>query len=222
MANISDSKKRNLKEPDQFTTAGALALKFLMENKKIIYIALFCLILIGFILTGAQYYLSATEQKAYVFFNKGVEATLKTENDPSKDFEEVLARYPNTEAGKLAVLVYGDYAYKKGDYDKAIGLYEKGLKSFANNPDVKSLILYGIASCYETKKDYKTASSYFVNMVDMKSGILKDWAHYRLGCIYETMQDVTEARTQYEKLIEGYPESTYYQKAKNRAERLKS
>lgn len=209
----------------EFTPLASRIAEFVAQNRKKLYGGLAGIIIVGLMVFGFLYHSRVSENKAYALFEQGL--TIRQNAETGKevtttdeirinDFDEVLKKYPKTEAARLTLLTYGDYHYKNGSYDKAIELYLQALKASNDYPLIKAFILNSIGYCYEEKKDYKTAAEYFLKIIGQENGILKDTAHFNLGRICEAMGDMPAALDHYDKVVKEYPESIYSQMAKHK------
>lgn len=226
-----NARKKQSPEQDMVTLLLSWISQFVAQNKKKVYGSLSVIVIIGVLVLGIHHFKRLTEDKAYILFEKGLTICLNSENEknakstdeiPIKDFDEVLQKYPKTDAARLTALAYGDYYYEKEKYDKAIALYTQALNAFSEYPLMTAFILNSIGYCYEEKKDYKTASEYFLKILDLEDGLLKDTAHFNLGRIYESIGDKPAALMHYKKVVEDYPESIHFQSANNKVKYLES
>lgn len=226
-----NARKEQLPDQDQLTRLLSQISQFVVQNKQKVYGSLSVIVIIGVVVWGIHYFERLAQDKAYALFEQGLTTYLNSETEEKtksadeiqiNDFDEVLKRYPKTEAARLTSLAYGDYYYKKGKYDKATELYKQALKASHEYPLMQVFILNSIGYCYEEKKDYKAASEYFLKIIDLEGRLLKDTAHFNLGRISENMGDVPSALVHYKKVIEDYPDSIHFQSAKNRRSRLES
>lgn len=217
-------RKALLAEQEEFTPLLSRISEFVAQNKKKLYGGLAGIIIVGLAVFGIKYFSRVSESKAYALFEQGLMTSQIPEigTEPNtkdqiriNDFDAILKRYPNTEAGRLTLVVYGDHHYEKANYDEAIELYLKALEAYRDDPSMKAFVLNSIGYCYEEKRDYKAASEYFLKIIDLGNGILKDTAHFNLGRIYETMGDTPTALTHYDSIIKDYPESIHLQAARN-------
>lgn len=220
-----NARKALLAQQEEFSPLLSRISEFVTQNKKKLYGGLAGIIIIGLAVFGIQYFSRLSQDKAYALFEQGLmtRQNLEIGTQPNttdqiriKDFDEVLKKYPNTEAGRLTLVVYGDYHYKKANYDEAIELYLKALEAYQDDLSIKAFILNSIGYCYEEKRDYKAASEYFLKIIDLENGILKDTAYFNLGRIYETIGDGATALTHYDKVVKDYPESIHFQAARNK------
>jgi tetratricopeptide (TPR) repeat protein len=224
------SKKQPL-EQDTMTLLLSRISRFIAHNKKKVYGSLTVIGIIGIVVLGIHHFERLAEDKAYTLFEKGLTTFLNSENrekakstdeTPIKGFDEVLQKYPGTDAARLTSVAYGDYYYKKGEYDKAIALYTQALKAFHEYPLMTALILNSIGYSYEQKKHYKAAAEYFLKIIDLEDALLKDTAHFHLGRIYESIGDKQAALKHYKKIVEDYPKSIHFQSANNKVSHLES
>ena len=72
--------------------------------------------------------------------------------------KQIVDDYGSTDAGEMAKLYLANSYYYLSEFDNALKYY----KDFSGaGDDFKAAAYAGIASCYETKKEYKDAADYF-------------------------------------------------------------
>ena len=125
-------------------------------------------------------------------------------------YSKVLNKGKNTEKYKLAVELY-----EKGDYKKAINLFEKIMGPYANKPQMER-IQYMISDCYFQTKNYSMASYYFSKFISNypESTKLEEAAYYSAKSYYlaapiysKDQEDTYKALTAYQNYIDRYPNS---------------
>ena len=224
------TRKQLLKEPDEFLTFSAKAIRFVSDNKKPVFGVMIGVVVVALAFAGFRYFSNLSERKAYAMFEQGRLNYLaeisggKTAPDQEKateQFEKVIREYPSTDAARFSLLVYADMSYHRGDYQKAIELYEKALGAFSGEGSIQKLILGGLAYAYEAEKNYKSAAGYFERITDTQDEFMKADACYNLGRIMEAMNNQEKALGAYNKVVQAYPDSVGFQIAKEKVLRLK-
>ena len=226
-----NASKKQPQEQDTLMRLLSRISQLVAQNKRKVYGSLSVIVIIGVVVLGFHHFERLAEDKAYTLFDQGLTTYLNSESKEQakssdelriKDFDEVLQRYPKTNAARLTSLAYGNYYYNKEQYDKAIALYTQAFQASHEYPLMQAFILNSIGCCYEEKKDYKTASEYFLKVIDLEDGFLKDMAHFHLGRVYEAIGDKPAALMHYKKVVEDYPESIHFQSANSRISHLES
>lgn len=224
------TRKQLLKEPDEFLTSSARAIRFVSDNQRPVFgIAIgVAVVLLAF--AGFQYFSSLSERRACAMFEQGRlnylaeisgNKTTLAKEQAAEQFEEVIRKYPSTNAARFSLLVYADMSYHRSDYQKAIELYKKAFSAFSGEDAIQKLILNGLAHTYEAKKDYKSAAEYFQKITDAQDEFMKGDAYYNLGRMTEAINHPEKALEAYNKVLQGHPDSVGFWIAKEKALRLK-
>ncbi len=209
------SRKKLLKEPDEFISVSSKILNYFVKNK-VVFISVIGVIF-GTILvvSGVFYFSGKAESEAFAMMRKGLSRyqTVLEEDDPKeaydtvgKDFKRIIDDYGTRMGGKLARMTYAGIAYDAGDYDKAISLYSQALEDSIDYPSLTNLVLQGLGYCYEAKKDYPSAIKYFKRIATGGDPLLKPDACFNLGRIYALTGDSAKSREFYKKIVAEYPD----------------
>ena len=224
------SRKKLLKEPDEFLTVSARALQFAAENRKQLSYVLIGLLVV--VLAGALigYFLNLSQRRAYRVFDEGLshyvaqvsggETSSQFQEMAKEKFAEAIENHSSTRAAELSLPLYGNLHYEAGSYDKAIELYRQALEAFPGEEGMEKLIWNGLAYAYEGKGEYKAAAEWFEKIADSESGFLKADAYFNLGRMYEAMGKGQEAREAYQRLVEAFPNAVHFRIAKEKVQRL--
>lgn len=223
------TRKQLLKEPDEFLTFSAKVIRFAAENQRAVLFAAVGLAVALMLFAGVRYYFRASEHRAQVLLEQAL-AQYKFEAPADKGatsrdaaaehLEKLLSKYPSTSAARLGLVVYGDLSYDRGDYQKALELYQKALEAFSGETTLEKLIWNGLAHAYEAKKDYNSAAGYFQKITDSQDEFMKADAYFDLGRMMEARNRKEEARKAYNKVVKDYPDSAGFRIAKERARSL--
>ena len=147
---VKISRKQLLNEPDEFITFSSKLLKFILDHKSQITIAvsvIFCLLLA---FSGWRYFLNKAEDKASISLEQSIsryesvkmkEGASKAYSAVEKDFQVLLKKYSGKHGGKLARVIFANICYDTGKPDEAIALYKKSLQDFADQPFIRNMIL---------------------------------------------------------------------------------
>ena len=224
------TRKQLLKEPDEFLTFSAKAIRFGAEHRKPISYASIALVVVVLAVALLHYFSNLSQREAYAVFEQGLDQYMgQASGDQSHHFQErakaafaeLLRRYPSTRAAELSLPLYADISYADGAYDEAIKLYQRALEFLSEDDILQRLIWNGLAYAYEGKKDYNTAAQYFKKITDAEGIFLKADAYFNLGRMYEAMDNQEGARQAYEDVVKDYPGAVNFQVAKEKLERLK-
>lgn len=219
------TRKQLLKEPDEFLTFSHRLMRFVLEHKVQIAGGLGVLFALVIVVTGVRYFSEKAENKAFAMMNKGMENydALSEKEGPEKayqavgdEFQTILKKYSDKDGGKLARIAYGDIAYKAGDFDKAVQLYDQALGDAADLPSLKNLLLSSLAYSYEGKGDLASAVRYLEMITSGSNSLMKAEAFFNLGRIYAEMGESEKSNQAFETLVADYPDATYIDLVKER------
>ncbi|GBC63271.1 hypothetical protein DENIS_4265 [Desulfonema ishimotonii] len=223
MARNKVSRKQLLKEPDQFLSVSRRIFNWLLGHRLQILGGLgvlFAVIIIG---SAVRYFGEKSEDSAFAAMQKGIEQYQKAlEADgpqkawqtAEKDFQKIFDDYAGQNGGKLARLAYANMAYRSGEFDTAVTLYQKTLEDFGDNSSLKNIILSNLAYASEGKKDYAAALRYFEQITTGPDSLMKGDAFFHLGRLYAQTDDKARSRAAFEKLMADYPDSVYIELVK--------
>lgn len=119
---------------------------------------------------------------------------------------------------KKLYLEYLGY-YQNSDFNKAI-------KGFADlvltNPthDLADNSQYWLAECYYASKNFKRSIIEFEKVFSFPGTDKDDDAQLKLGLAYQSMGNIEQARAEYTRLLDYFPNSEYYQRAKEALKKL--
>ena len=125
------------------------------------------------------------------------------------DFDALLASYGSLPAGRLGAVLYGHICLAGGAYDDAIAHYQESLAKFGPESSLGNVILNGLGTAYQQKGDYPRAVTYFKQIVDGSSAVLKDVALFNLGRLYGQLGQTEESRKSYQQLSTEFPQSMF-------------
>jgi len=145
------------------------------------------------------------------------------------EYQKVLNKGLNADRYKMAVELYD-----KGDYNKALPLFEKLVGPYAGKPQMER-IQYMTADSYYHEKDYTLSSYYFSKFIanypqssKVEEAAFLSAKSYYLGAPKYSLdqQDTYKALEEFQKYIDDYPSSElieeangYYKELTNRLEK---
>lgn len=110
-------------------------------------------------------------------------------------------------------------AYQNGDYNKAINGFSGLVISDPTN-DLADNSQYWLAECYYTIKNYKRAVIEFEKVFSFSGTDKDDDAQLKLGHSHRSMGNVKKAKEEYQRLIDYFPGSEFYEKARQSIKQL--
>ena len=226
MAKRTVSRKKLLKEPDKFTRWMNWLSDFAKAKRNSLIILGAIVFLVAAGIVGLRYMSARSESNAFALLDqtesvyaqtaaKGSVATaLATVSD---NFKQLLNRYGNTLAGRLARLREADAQFAAGHTDTAITLYDGALREFAADPMFREQINDDLGHAYLRKKDYDKALNYFQQVANGPKLGRSDEALFIMAWIYRKKGESSKARKLYAQIVTEYPNSMYIDMAKARA-----
>ena len=209
------TRKELLKEPDEFITFTGKMIAFSRQYYiQIMYGAVAFLIII-FSIAGYRYYTGWKEKKAFTSLEQVMTAYNQALNgksdltDVKNQFREVVDKYDGYAGGKMARIVFADICYQTNDLDTAISLYNEALADFEEDALLQNFIKNSLGYAYEAKQDYKNAMSYFNEIAEAKTGVMKDVALFNLARLYTADGDKEKGIEAYKKILSDHADSLY-------------
>jgi len=222
---IKISRKQLLNEPDEFITFSSKLLKFIIDHKSQITVAVSVIFLFLLAFSGWRYFLNKAEDKAAISLGRNItryesvkmkEGSSEAYLEVGKDFQLLLKKYSGRHGGKLARVVYANICYNGDKPDEAIALYKKSLRDFSNKPFIKNQILSCLGYAYEKKEDYAEAIQYFEMTAQGPQSDLKNEAWYNLGRLYSREGDKEKSANAYRKIVSDFTNSMYFDLVKEK------
>ncbi len=219
------TRKKLLKEPDEFITLSGKLIQWLTTYKQQATLAAGVVFVVLAVTAGYQTYIHHAENKAATLLTESLDqyqAAMKG-NDPvkayqavEKSFTRILDDYSARHMGKIAGIEFANICFRAGEFDKAISLYKTALDGFSNDPFYRNLILSSIGYAFEGKKDYESAARYFEMLTASAESSLKDLSLYNLASVYEKMGNKEKSKAMFARIIAEFPNSMYVEIAKEK------
>jgi len=109
--------------------------------------------------------------------------------------------------------------FQNQEYDSAIKGFSELVTSDATN-GLADNCQYWLAECYYSKKDFKRAIGEFTKVFNYAGTDKDDDAQLKLGLAYQSMGSIEKAKEEFQRLIDYFPGSEYYPKAKDSLRKL--
>jgi tetratricopeptide (TPR) repeat protein len=203
--------KHDLEQPDAFQEAFGKVVDYVRENRQKLYLATGVATLAIVLIAGYVLYSAHTETEASkAYFDAKLKVMMA---DPMgtgfaapeavKALEQVVEKYPSTQAAQNARYELGNLYYNAGDYDRSMQTY-RGFLDKAGGKDLRKIYAWlGVGYAHEAKKEYDKALEAFTKVVDAKPGNVHEGIGYRnIARIYEEMNDRDKALDYYRKALE--------------------
>ena len=109
--------------------------------------------------------------------------------------------------------------FQNQEFSDAISGFKELVSSDATN-DLADNSQYWLSECYYSKKDFKRAIVEFEKVFTYPGTDKDDDAQLKIGLSYQSIGNVTKAREEFQRLIDYFPGSEYYPKAKEALKQL--
>ena len=110
-------------------------------------------------------------------------------------------------------------SYQNGEFEKAI-IGFAGLVMGDPMNDLADNSQYWLAECYYSQKEFKRAIAEFEKVFTYSGTDKDDDAQLKIGLSYQSMGNVNKAREEFQRMIDYFPGSEYYPKAKDALKQL--
>jgi len=218
MAKNRVTRKKLLKEPDEFLTTAGKLIRWAKDNTRPLIIG--GCIFFGLVLSISVY--SVIKQRragtAEILLGQALskyQAEIATKDASAalqatrSDYDALLASYGGQPAGRLGAVLYGHICLAGQAYDDAIAHYQESLTYFGADSSLGNVILNGLGTAYQQKGEYPQSVVYFKQIADGSSPVLKDVALFNLGRLYGQLGQMEESRKAYQQLSTEFPQSIY-------------
>ena len=201
--------KQEITEPDKIQVLLGRIADYVLTHKRNIAMATSVVVAVFVLIGGWAYYRQTEETKAMNLYNKAVMDTFRIRlagQDATatvKPLQEVIDKYPSTEAAMLAQYRIGNTWLNAGQIDAAMKAYQGYLKDKSGENELTVLVYNGLGYCYEAKADYKNALLQYEKALNARAG--KPFAGDLLANLartYEAMKDNKKASEYYQKSLD--------------------
>jgi predicted negative regulator of RcsB-dependent stress response len=160
--------KKELKKPDAFQTTMESVMHYMAVNKKRLYAIVTSAIIAAIIAFGIYMYWSNYQTSAKEMYARAQNSIYRNNNNPEelmrgvRTLQELINKYPHSWSAKMARYHLGNIYYSSGEIDKAVDEFKKFVSyNMSGNAGVKFLAMTSLGYCYEAKKDFSSALTYF-------------------------------------------------------------
>ena len=109
--------------------------------------------------------------------------------------------------------------FQNQEFDEAIAGFTELVSTDATN-DLADNSQYWLAECYYSQKEFKRAIAAFEKVFTYSGTDKDDDAQLKIGLSYQSMGNVNKAREEFQRMIDYFPGSEYYPKAKDALKQL--
>tara|TARA_B100001175_G_scaffold283563_1_gene263398 strand:+ start:300 stop:1079 length:780 start_codon:yes stop_codon:yes gene_type:complete len=109
--------------------------------------------------------------------------------------------------------------FQNQNFREAIAGFEKLVSSDATN-DLADNSQYWLAECFYSQKDFKRAIIEFEKVFTYAGTDKDDDAQLKIGLSYQSIGNINKAREEFQRLVDYFPGSEFYPKAKDALKQL--
>jgi tetratricopeptide (TPR) repeat protein len=215
MAEKKISRKKLLKEPDEFITTTGQVIRFARENRR--QITLYGMIAVAVIaaaILGYSYFrwqegkALEIQQQGLQLYQEAYSQTGNTEKEKEgfkkalEKFKEAWGVYPRGNTGHVSQIYIGNCRYAAQEYDAAIQAYSLCLEG-----SFRHIAAQSIGYCYESKGDYVKALENFQRNAEGDSNPYLEEGLLGVARCYEVLNQKPKALETYEKILSKKPKS---------------
>jgi tetratricopeptide (TPR) repeat protein len=209
------SRKKLLKEPDEFISTTGKIIEFIRSHRRLIIIySIIAVAVVAAGLGGYSYFrwqegkAQAIQQEAVKLYQeaffKGSNAEGEKENykKAMEKFREALAVYSRGNVFQMSQIYMGHCYFALKEYDPAIAAY-----SLCREGPFRAIAFDGLAHCYEIKGDFtKALENYLKNMGEDRNPFQGEGYLGAARC-YEALNQKPKALEVYQKALAKNPNS---------------
>lgn len=209
------SRKKLLKEPDEFISTTAKVLQFMRDHRRemtIYGVVAVALVAAGF---GGYAYFRWQEGKAQVIqqqalqlyheaFNRAAnpEGEKEAYKKALEKFQEALSVHRWGNAAQVSQIFIGHCYYGLKEYDQAISAYSRCLDG-----PFRTMALNGLGYCYEAKGDYARAAENYQKTAEEDGNPYQEESMLDVARCYEELNQKQKALEVYQKALTKNPKS---------------
>jgi len=209
------SRKKLLKEPDEFISTTAKVLQFLRDHQR--QMTLYGVVGLAMVATGMAGYLYihwqeskalAVQQQAFQLYQESFRKAATAEEEKEnyrkalEKFREVRSVYRWGKAAEASQLYIGNCHYALKEYDQAIVAYTRCL-----NGPFQCIARNGLGYCYEAKGDYVKAVEDYQKNAEENGSPYQGEGWLGVARCYEAQNQKQKALEAYQKALAKNPKS---------------
>ncbi len=171
---------------------------FIRENTRRIQTGVICVVIAILAWSAYDYYQEGQREASTSLLAKANKEAREEQRKTA--IEELLNKYPRTDAALWGKLELGNMAFEEDNLDQAIAIYSEVLEKMSSGNPFAPLVRYGLAQAYESNKDIDNAVKQYQALTEI-SGFAGQ-GYQGLGRIYEKQEQSEKAIESYKKALE--------------------
>jgi len=173
-------------------------------HKKQLFIGLIAVVVVGVGLAFYFVHQGQVQDDANNALSKLLVRTSPNTPEPTpENFMKVANDFPNTDAGKRALLLAASALFTEGKYDEARGYFQRFLQEHADSPFAGQAAL-GIAASMEAQGKLEDAINAYRNAADRyQTPNVAPQAKMAMARLYQSQGKLTDARDQLEQIVQN-------------------
>jgi tetratricopeptide (TPR) repeat protein len=216
MAKKRETRKELLKKEDEFISLSARIYQSVVEHRKQVQWAAICVLALMVIVAGISLYFRHINKKALAAYNTAYKnlvtdsssrAAEESIQRSAEELEKLIREYGWTKMAKLAIPQLAYLKFGQGNYEEAISLYTTYLEKLGDDSIYRPMAYFGLAACYEAKKDYQSAIDSLEKITENDTAFLKEEALFSLGRMYDLRGQKELSKEVFQKFVSQFPQS---------------
>jgi len=164
-------------------------IKFIRDNSRNLQIAAACIVLVVLGWTYYDYHIQVKENNAAAALNAAVQEV--DDAARGEQLQKVATEFSGTDAARWSRIEQGHLAFKGGDYDAALVIYNEILDDLDDDSPLLPLLVYNIGLAHENSGAKDQALKYYARLAEYKGFEVKGLMSQ--GRIYELKGEDGEA-----------------------------
>jgi len=225
MAKKRVTRKELLKKEDEFVSLSARIYQYVAAHRAQIQWAAVSLAAILVIILGVSLYFRHLNQKALAAYNMAYKSLVSDTSSQAaeesirrstEELDRLIREYGWTKMATLAIPQLAYLKFGQGNYDEAISLHNAYLEKLGDKSMYRPMAYFGLAACYEAKRDYESAIRFLEKIIENDAAFLKEEAMFSLGRMYDLSGRRELSKDTFQKFVSRFPQSPLLPLAKAR------
>lgn len=202
--------RKEIRRPDALQTYGRRALLWVVENRRVFYVGLACVILAAALFTGYRMWDERARAKASLAYGLARTASPDGKGEAVEAaLQKVAADYPRSRPGLLARLRLAALLRERKEYQSARAQYDLVARSGASLASDKELAKRGLASVLMLEGACADAIALWKSILAKGSLFAPEDLYLAIAACQETLGKPDDAKNTYEELSRKHPESPF-------------